>query len=53
MKFENVHLSKECGKIVEFRYSIMQAAFENALKHVKFFHLEVQISRDNIWDTIA
>lgn len=40
IKYENVHLSKKYAKVVDFSYCIMQVAFQNTLKLVKFFQCE-------------
>lgn len=45
---EKVYLTKEYAKIIKFSYSIMLMAFENFLKHVEIFFLEVKISREKI-----
>lgn len=31
MEYEKIYLNKECVKVVEFEYSIMQTTFENNL----------------------
>lgn len=39
LQFKIFDLPKEYARVVEFTYSILQVAFENALKHVEFFHI--------------